>query len=51
MFAAPDDATFEALWDEMVEELNGLGYDELWQYDVDKWQSEVDLKVEAAAAQ
>lgn len=49
MFAAADDATFEALWDEMVAELEGLGYDELWQYDVDKWQGEVDLKVEAAA--
>lgn len=49
MFAAADDAAFEALWDEMVAELEGLGYDELWQYDVDKWQGEVDLKVEAAA--
>ncbi|MBO2516750.1 MAG: sugar ABC transporter substrate-binding protein [Clostridiales bacterium] len=50
MIAAPDDATFEALWDEMVAELEGLGYDDLFEYDCEKWQPEVDMKIEAAAA-
>lgn len=49
MIAAPDEATFEALWDEMVAELEGLGYDDLFDYDCEKWQPEIDLKIEAAA--
>ena len=50
MFRAENDEAFEALWDEMVETLEGLDYDELFQYDCAKWQPEVDLKVAAMAA-
>ena len=38
-----DDA-FEAMWDEMVAELDGLGYNDLFEYDCGVWQPEVDAK-------
>ena len=44
-----DDA-FEALWDEMIEQLNGFGYETLYEHDCALWQPEIDAKVAAAAA-
>ena len=38
-----DDA-FEAMWDEMVAELDGLGYNDLFEYDCGVWKPEVDAK-------
>ena len=38
-----DDA-FEAMWDEMVAEPDGLGYNDLFEYDCGVWQPEVDAK-------
>ena len=44
------DEEFEAMWDEMVEQLNGFGYEDLYAYDCGVWQPEVDAKIAAAAA-
>ena len=44
------DEEFEALWDEMVVQLDGFGYKELYAHDIEVWQPEVDAKVAAAAA-
>ena len=41
------DEEFEALWDEMVEQLNGFGYEDLYAYDCGVWQPEVDAKIAA----
>ena len=49
MTCATDDE-FEAMWDEMIEQLNGFGYEELYEYDCSVWQPEIDAKVAAAAA-
>ena len=49
LFACADDDAFEALWQEMVDELEGLGYDELFQFDANKWQAQVDAKIAAVA--
>ena len=42
------DAEFEALWDEMIEKLDGLGYDDLYANDVEVYQKEIDMKQAAA---
>ena len=44
------DEEFEATWDEMVEQLDGFGYKELYEYDCSVWQPEIDAKIAAAAA-
>ena len=44
------DEEFEAMWDEMVEQLNGRDYQKLYEYDCSVWQPEIDAKVAAAAA-
>ena len=44
---AKDDAEFEELWDAMIEELTGFGYDELYENDVNVYKVEVDMKKEA----
>ena len=49
LFACNSDEEFEAKWDEMVEELEGLGYDQLYNYDVEKWQVQIDAKIAAVA--
>jgi len=49
MFAAADDDAFEAKWDEMVAELDGLDYETLFNFDVDKWQVQIDAKIAAVA--
>ena len=41
---AKDDAEFEALWDEMIEELDGFDYDKLYENDVAAYQVEVEMK-------
>lgn len=48
IFAESDD-DFEALWDEMIEQMNGFGYEDLYAYDCGVYQAEVDAKVAAAA--
>ena len=50
MFAAETDEDFEALWDKMDKEMEGLDYNTLYEFDCAKWQVEVDAKVAAAAA-
>ena len=49
MFAAESDEDFDLLWDKMVEEMDGLGYQQLFDYDCAKWQVEVDAKIAAVA--
>lgn len=44
------DEEFDAMWDEMAEMLDGLGYKELYDFDTANYQKEVDAKVAAAAA-
>lgn len=42
------DEDFEAMWDLMIEKLDGFGYDELFAFDCENYQVEVDAKVAAA---
>ena len=42
------DEEFEAMWDEMVEQLDGFGYKDLYEYDCGMWQPEIDAKKAAA---
>ena len=42
------DEEFEAMWDEMVAELDGLGYKDLYENDCKLWQPEIDAKKAAA---
>ena len=44
---AKDDAEFEALWDEMIEVLDGFDYDKLYENDVAAYTVEVNMKKEA----
>ena len=46
---AKDEAAFDALWDEMVTQMDGFGYKTLYEYDCGVWQVELDAK--AAAVQ
>ena len=48
MIFAKDDAEFEALWDEMVGKVEGFGYNELYEYDCEVYQAELDAKLAAA---
>ena len=43
MFAA-DDADFDAQWDAMVSELDGLGWQDLVQFDTDKYQPMIEAR-------
>ena len=45
---AEDDDEFEALWDKMIEKLDGFGYKELYEFDCANYQPEVDAKIAAA---
>ena len=47
IFCESDD-DFEALWDEMTEQLNGFGYEQLYAFDCENYQAEVDAKLAAA---
>ena len=49
MFASESDEDFEAKWDEMVAELDGLDYETLYNFDVAKWQVQIDAKIAAVA--
>ena len=46
---AKDEADFEALWDEMIEKMDGFGFKELYAYDVGVYQVELDMKLAAVA--
>ena len=50
MIFAEDEETFEALWDQMVKKMDGFGYKELYAFDCENYQVEVDAKIAAAAA-
>jgi len=41
---AETDEEFEALWDEMIDALNGFEYEKLYEYDVNVYQEEVAMK-------
>ena len=45
---AKDEASFDAMWDEMVTQMDGFGYKELYAYDCGVWQAELDAKNAAA---
>ncbi len=47
IFCETDDE-FEALWDEMTEQLNGFGYEQLYAFDCENYQTEVDAKIAVA---
>ncbi len=47
IFCETDD-DFEAMWDEMIEQLNGFGYEDLYAFDCENYQVEVDAKIAAA---
>jgi multiple sugar transport system substrate-binding protein/putative aldouronate transport system substrate-binding protein len=44
MIFAADDAEFDAMWDEMTDQLNGLGMEQLYENDIAKYQIELDAK-------
>jgi len=50
MIFAEDEETFEALWDQMVKKMDGFGYKELYAFDCENYQVEVDAKIAAAEA-
>ena len=50
MIFAEDEETFEALWDQMVKKMDGFGYKELYAFDCENYQVEVDAKLAAADA-
>lgn len=45
MIFANDDASFDALWDEMSELMDGYGFQDLVKFDMDKHQIEIDAKL------
>ena len=47
IFCETDDE-FEAMWDEMIEQLNGFGYEQLYAFDCETYQPEVDAKLAVA---
>lgn len=44
------DEAFEAMWDEMIAQLDGFGYQDLYAHDCALWQPEVDAKAAVVAA-
>ena len=44
------DEAFEAMWDEMIAQLDGFGYQDLYAHDCALWQPEVDAKAAVIAA-
>ena len=48
MIFAESDDDFDSLWDEMVENMEGFGYEELYEYDCGVYQAELDAKIAAA---
>lgn len=47
MIFAADDKAFDKMWDEMVAEVKGFGFDELYKFDVEKHTIEVNAKLAA----
>ena len=48
ILTSKDDADFDRQWDEMVEKMKGMNFDELYKFDCEKHQVEVDAKIAAA---
>ena len=48
MIYAKDDAEFDKMWDDMCKTLDGLGFQDLYKFDVEKHQIEVDAKIAAS---
>lgn len=48
MIFAKDDAEFDSMWDAMATEMDGYGFQELLEFDKQKWQPTVDAKVAAS---
>jgi multiple sugar transport system substrate-binding protein/putative aldouronate transport system substrate-binding protein len=44
MIFCGSDEKFDALWDEMVQKMDGNGFDQVVQFDREKWQIELDAK-------
>lgn len=47
MIFAADDKAFDKMWDDMVTELKGFGFDDLYKFDVEKHTIEVNAKLAA----
>ena len=48
MIFAKNDAEFDKMWDEMTAEVKGFGFDDLYKFDTEKHQIEVDAKIKAS---
>ena len=44
MIFAESDAEFDSMWDEMAATMDGTGFQDLYKFDVEKWQPQVDAK-------
>ncbi len=44
MIFADSDADFDSMWDEMTTTLDGNGYQDLYAFDIEKWQPQIDAK-------
>ncbi|MCR5675884.1 MAG: ABC transporter substrate-binding protein [Lachnospiraceae bacterium] len=44
MIFVKDDASFDSMWDEMTATMDGQGFQDLYKFDVEKWQPQVDAK-------
>ncbi|MCR5177616.1 MAG: sugar ABC transporter substrate-binding protein [Lachnospiraceae bacterium] len=44
MIFAEDDASFDAMWDEMAATMDGTGFQDLYKFDCEKWQPQIDAK-------
>ena len=44
MIYAKDDADFDAQWDEMTKKLDSFGFQDLYKFDCEKWQPQIDAK-------
>ena len=44
MIFVNDDAEFDAKWQEMTDTLDGMGFQDLYKFDCEKWQPQIDAK-------
>lgn len=44
MIFADSDAAFDSMWDEMTATMDGNGYQDLYKFDCEKWQPQIDAK-------
>ncbi len=49
MIFAETEEDFDALWDQMIKKMDGFGYQELYKFDCENYQTEVDAKAAAVA--